>query len=323
MSFLQKNFISFLLFLLSSVFLSLPALSQTDKHKTAEEHNQKGISFAKQGLWDAARKEFEEAYKLDPNPDLLFNIGRCYEKNGELNNALSTYKIYLKASISNDQRLKVEGFNAEIEEKLRKQPGILKISSDVDGVEVKIDGNVIGRTPLKEMELSPGRHVIIAVREGFEPWKGDVFVEPSAKASIVIPMVPSSLLVSAASSKPVSRIWAWTALGAGAAICGTGIIFTLLADSDRSKVENAKTDDKGVITGISMKEAKSLESGANTKANTAAVLYGIGGAAMASSVVLFIMSMGDEETQEKSASSFTTVFSAYSDNFSFGVIGRF
>lgn len=46
---------------------------------------------------EAAIREFEAAYALDPHPELLFNLGKCHERLGQLSAALSRYRAYVKA----------------------------------------------------------------------------------------------------------------------------------------------------------------------------------------------------------------------------------
>jgi tetratricopeptide (TPR) repeat protein len=46
--------------------------------------------------YDAAAKLFEEAYKLDSNPNYLFNIGRVYEEKGDIRAAVDYYQRFVK-----------------------------------------------------------------------------------------------------------------------------------------------------------------------------------------------------------------------------------
>jgi tetratricopeptide (TPR) repeat protein len=46
--------------------------------------------------YDAAARLFDEAYKLDPNPNYLFNIGRVYEEKGDIRNAVDYYQRFVK-----------------------------------------------------------------------------------------------------------------------------------------------------------------------------------------------------------------------------------
>lgn len=44
----------------------------------------RGITFAKNGLWDKARKTWEDALKIEPaNPSIYYNLGVAYEQSGD------------------------------------------------------------------------------------------------------------------------------------------------------------------------------------------------------------------------------------------------
>lgn len=46
--------------------------------------------------YTAAVRLFEEAYKLDPTPNYLFNIGRVYEEKGDIRSAVDHYQRFVK-----------------------------------------------------------------------------------------------------------------------------------------------------------------------------------------------------------------------------------
>jgi hypothetical protein len=81
----------------------------------------------------------------------------------------------------------------------------------------------------------------------------------------------------------------WGLLGAGVAAGGAGVAFGLLANGARSKVLDAEKNADGLVTGISRREALSLEQQAHTNAIVANILFGVGGALAASGVVLMLL----------------------------------
>ena len=50
----------------------------------------------KAGDLEGAAKAYEEAYALKENPNLLYNIGRIYEKTGKFDKAIEFYEIFVK-----------------------------------------------------------------------------------------------------------------------------------------------------------------------------------------------------------------------------------
>jgi tetratricopeptide (TPR) repeat protein len=50
------------------------------------------------GHFDAAARSYEEAYRLQPDPALLFNLGQARRRAGEAEPAISAYKSFLRLS---------------------------------------------------------------------------------------------------------------------------------------------------------------------------------------------------------------------------------
>jgi hypothetical protein len=63
----------------------------------------------------AAIEKFVEAYAIDPDPNLLFNIARAYEKLGELDAAIEKYETFVAApGADTEGRLKAKASLAEL-----------------------------------------------------------------------------------------------------------------------------------------------------------------------------------------------------------------
>lgn len=63
----------------------------------AAAHFQQAERFFNEGRYEESVREFEAANVLGPHPDLLFNLGKCHERLGDLAEALSYYRSYVKA----------------------------------------------------------------------------------------------------------------------------------------------------------------------------------------------------------------------------------
>lgn len=57
----------------------------------AERLYAEGASYFNQGRYNEALEKFRQAHALVPEPNLLFNIGRCYEATGQLEKAVEAY----------------------------------------------------------------------------------------------------------------------------------------------------------------------------------------------------------------------------------------
>lgn len=63
-------------------------------------------------------------------------------------------------------------------ERLGEDRGTIRLSTDVDGAEVRLDGTLVGRTPIDTpIAASSGPHVLLVEAEGYEPMRSEVEVE--------------------------------------------------------------------------------------------------------------------------------------------------
>lgn len=71
-------------------------------------------------MWKAALEEFQKAYLLRPQPELLFNIGQCQRQLGDAQGAANSYRAYLRESksLSTAQRDQVQTILDQLEQTL-------------------------------------------------------------------------------------------------------------------------------------------------------------------------------------------------------------
>lgn len=60
--------------------------------------NDRGTAEYRLGYYDKAASLYEEAYRLLPDPALLYNVGQAYRMAGQRDKALIAYKSYLRTS---------------------------------------------------------------------------------------------------------------------------------------------------------------------------------------------------------------------------------
>ena len=101
------------------------------------------------------------------------------------------------------------------------------------GAEVKLDGRLVGVTPLPgRLEVAMGAHDVLVEKEGFLTYAKTVDVPPNQAVVEPVSMVPSQAFVDAYASKNrVLRTSAWATAGVGAALLGTGLVLKLIADA--------------------------------------------------------------------------------------------
>ena len=67
------------------------------------------------------------------------------------------------------------------------QRGTLRVEANLHDVEIRVDGQLIGRTPLgSTVPLSAGHHVVVATRAGYEAEQREITIEASAEARLTL-----------------------------------------------------------------------------------------------------------------------------------------
>jgi tetratricopeptide (TPR) repeat protein len=164
-------------------------LAGTTAFADARQHFMAGQDYYSQGRYEKAIAEFDEAYRLDPRPLLLYNIGQAWEKLGDLVKAVDYLKKYLEADPNNEERTTLLNKLASLQERL-----------DNTGVEIKcaeanatvyVDGKEVGKTPISGItKLGAGAHKIQVSKKGFEDFKMSVAVTAGQSVPVDVTLDP-------------------------------------------------------------------------------------------------------------------------------------
>jgi tetratricopeptide (TPR) repeat protein len=91
------------------VFASSEALADDTKQGSrARELFREGAERFKSGDFRGALERFEQAYQLDPNPILVYNMARAHESLGDIEDAMVAYQHYLELDPNASDRGAVE-----------------------------------------------------------------------------------------------------------------------------------------------------------------------------------------------------------------------
>ncbi len=91
--------------------------------RAARRHFTKGEKLFALGRFDDALIEYEKAFEARPLPAFLFNIGQCHRNLGNVDQAIFSYRKYLREQPDADNREAVERLIEELEaEQARQQP---------------------------------------------------------------------------------------------------------------------------------------------------------------------------------------------------------
>jgi len=219
--------------------------------------------------------------------------------------------------------------------------GSIRISSDVPGASVLLDGLPVGITTEEALEMggiTSGRHEIVLSKPGYEPVRKDVNVIAGEVASVKTTMeaigastTPGSsdatasaipdqdTQVATTDENSTMKIATWGTLGAGAIALALGVKFSLDVkgyDSDLDKYRRYDCGDGvnacsskdgenvGVLSATEKNEAAQIQDDAKSPQTLQWVFYGAGAALVGTGVYLFVRTY---LTDEPSAGSQTAM----------------
>jgi len=136
--------------------------------RSAKEHYLRGIEFAERRSWANALAEFNASLALRPTSAASMNAAYCLEQLGRSAEALTLYRKVLHdfdSALVDQERESVRTSIAELELAV----GHLALTCDVEDALVLIDDEARGKTPLGDLLLDPGLHVVRILKEGYEP----------------------------------------------------------------------------------------------------------------------------------------------------------
>ena len=95
---------------LTAALGALPRAAHADERTEARRHFRAGLDLVTQRQYVRAIEEFQAAYAILPNVNVLFNIARAYSDVGDVDRALDYYQRYLLADVPD---------RAEVEQTIR------------------------------------------------------------------------------------------------------------------------------------------------------------------------------------------------------------
>src|SRR5262249_37313161 len=90
------------LFVIASLCLTIAAPASVRAEdvptRAAKRHFERGEKLFALGKFDDALEEYQKAFDAKPLPDFLYNIAQCYRNLGNYEEAIFSFKKYLKLS---------------------------------------------------------------------------------------------------------------------------------------------------------------------------------------------------------------------------------
>ncbi len=111
-------------------------------------------------------------------------------------------------------------------------PPELLVTVNVDGATVRVDDEVIGRTPVASVRLTPGRHVVMVSADGYSGTRREVELEPGERERLDLTLLVAEVVAmdeviaadgTVITSRPwYEEWWVWTIVG-GVVVVGVGV----------------------------------------------------------------------------------------------------
>lgn len=212
-----------------------------------------GDGLLKRGAYQDALAVFKDAYALFPSPKIHYNFGLALKGMGRNAEALEAFGRFLAEA--NDATPDVRARAATSRDELLARVGVVRVTAEVNGASILIDGREIGRTPHPgDIHLDPGPHMLTVDRgSGSPPFTQRLEVRAGAVLSVAARFLDAAGATTAGSnadgavSAPTSDVgrngpameappaWlrpvAWTAAGIGAAALVTGAVSWAVKES--------------------------------------------------------------------------------------------
>jgi hypothetical protein len=271
----------------------MPGVAEKERFKAYFTQGEKLYS---QGEYGAAIWNFRRADRQLATPEVIYDLAKCHEKLGDTAFATYYYRLYLKRSPSATDALDVaERVGTALSAAEANGRGLLEIEV-TGGEKIKVGNYEFPEGPIA-IFLPPGdfevtgvfpegtKRVVAQLRTGkttslvFEPMS-----PPMVDAKQGAPADAVSVRKNAAGGGPSAmRVTSFAVAGLGVAALAVGTVMGVLASGEASQLRTDKS--------LNYTQAQSLANAANSKGLMANVLWGVGGAAVAGGVVMFIVSI--------------------------------
>jgi hypothetical protein len=262
---------SFLIALVSAFAMALaatPALAEpgdgaeSGRTARAAELNEAGAKLYRERNYRQAIEKFIEAYAIDRDANLLFNIARCYEELGDNSAAIEKYTAYINAP------------GADAAGRLRAEQSLRSLRA------------------LARAKTAAASPAIAGASESSER-------SGRARGWVPEPKPAEEPAAADGDGSSLRRTLAWSTLGAGVLVAGLGATVFYLGVRDHDRVTSSPGyGDPGAVNPMTFSEARALVDSGDWKKLAGGIGLGVGGALLATSAALFVWN-GEREGQAR------------------------
>lgn len=202
----------------------------------ARKHFRQGVAFASAGNCSAAIVEFEEAYRLIPRPNAIYNIAQCQERMFRYDLAIASYERYLEVAPPDaEDRPAVETALRTLGNLL----GRVKVEVDIP-VEVWVDDRLAGEGP-GEVYVPAGGHSLEVRAEGYIPARKEVRVVGKQQVIVQLTLIKAETTVQVTETTGLDPTLFWIGVAATTVTAAVGGFFALRVQSLKDDAEALPT----------------------------------------------------------------------------------
>jgi tetratricopeptide (TPR) repeat protein len=166
--------------------LAQPKKPDASKIEEAKKLFEEGSIQYKTGDYPKALESFRQVYANTQDPAILFNIGQCQRLLNQPEEALKSFRIFIREAPGNPLVENAKTRITELEAELAKQRalGSIQVMTNPEGAKIFIDGADMGLGPIDIKEVAAGEHTISAKKQGFYPYEFRFELQPGQAFSI-------------------------------------------------------------------------------------------------------------------------------------------
>ena len=186
--------------------LSIPPSALAGDTAQAGKLFKEGNKFRLAGKYKEALEKYNAAYKLLPSFKIEYNTALVLDKMGNHPAAYMTYKTFLKSGAGKSPEKILQKARKRVAE-LKQKIALVKVTSNVSGAIVKVNGINVGKTPLPgdwEMGVKAPKNVGVWVEvEGYQTFTRSMSLKPGQAITVeaVLKPVPKP-----APAQPVAKL---------------------------------------------------------------------------------------------------------------------
>lgn len=173
---------------------------------------------------------------------------------------------------------------------VRRARFVLQTDAGEQTINTQLDTAGVAKVPVNAPSVKWWA-VLLSERDGvlFEVGAANAPLTHSASVAVDGGGSETPVVVQTASPRAWMRVPGYALLGGAAVAGGVGVALGVMANGARARVQSAATNENGLVTGLTQREATALEASARTQATIANVLFATGGALAAAGVSFVVL----------------------------------